>query len=291
MPWQEAAPAASPQDAGAQPQTHEPDKDAAAAKAETQGEPKSENKGVNGGRAGDKTENKAPAKPNEKPSPKSEEKPEAKPEGKAESPTEGRPKPETEGQVESKTTESKAEPAIGQKTEDKAEPEAGPKAELNVGPKKESGAGVPVGGATHANAAGADATSGSATGPQAARANGQHGENPASAPAPVLAQRKAPRKIVVHEGGETEPSAQIVMGMTAEEASSQRQEAEKFLDAADEDLKRVIGRSLDAQQQETVSQVHNYVRSARSALKAGDISRGHTLASKASLLADDLVKH
>lgn len=96
---------------------------------------------------------------------------------------------------------------------------------------------------------------------------------------------------MVREGGAEEPAVQIVTGLPAEEASSERREAEKFLDAADENLKRVAGRSLDALQQETISQIHNYVERARSALREGDISRGHTLALKANLLADDLVKH
>jgi hypothetical protein len=96
---------------------------------------------------------------------------------------------------------------------------------------------------------------------------------------------------VVREGGADEPAVQIVAGLPTEEASGQRREAEKFLDAADENLKRAAGRSFDAQQLETISQIHNYVERARAALKEGDISRGHTLALKANLLADDLVKH
>lgn len=110
-------------------------------------------------------------------------------------------------------------------------------------------------------------------------------------PVPTPSPPKKPRKIVVREGGAREPAAQIVTGMTVEEASAQRREAEKFLDAADENLKRVAGRTLDGQQQETISQIHNYVKRALAALNEGDIPRGHTLALKAELLADDLVKH
>jgi hypothetical protein len=82
-----------------------------------------------------------------------------------------------------------------------------------------------------------------------------------------------------------------VTGMTPEEASRERQEAEKFLSSADENLRRILGRTLDAQQQEDVSQIRNYQGHARAALKEGDISRGHTLATKANLLAEDLVQH
>jgi hypothetical protein len=103
--------------------------------------------------------------------------------------------------------------------------------------------------------------------------------------------QQKPLKVVVRKGGAKEPEAQIVTGMTPEEASTERQEAEKLLSSADENLRRILGRTLDPQQQEDFSQVHNYVGRARAALKEGDISRGHTLAMKANLLAQDLVQH
>lgn len=96
---------------------------------------------------------------------------------------------------------------------------------------------------------------------------------------------------MVREGGASEPSAQIVTSMSAEKASAERQEAEKWLGSAEEDLKELEGRTLNPQQQEAVSQIHNYISGAHSALTEGDISRGHTLATKARLLAEDLVKH
>jgi hypothetical protein len=108
-----------------------------------------------------------------------------------------------------------------------------------------------------------------------------------SAPAP----EGAPRKIVVREGGANEPTAQIVTGMPPEEATRQRQRAEELLTSTGESLKRIAPRTLDARQQETVSQIHHYMEGARSALKEGDIARAHTLAVKANLLADDLDKH
>src|ERR1035441_5013634 len=52
-------------------------------------------------------------------------------------------------------------------------------------------------------------------------------------------------------------------------------------------VKRPAPGPVDAPRQETVSQIHNYMQGARAALKEGDISRGHTLALKANLLADD----
>ena len=56
-------------------------------------------------------------------------------------------------------------------------------------------------------------------------------------------------------------------------------------------LKQLAARTLDGRQQETVGQIRNYVVGARSALKEGDVRRAGTLAEKAHLLVEDLVKH
>jgi len=101
----------------------------------------------------------------------------------------------------------------------------------------------------------------------------------------------APRKTVIREGGATEPAAQIAPGMTPAEATRQRQDAEQWLASADDQLKQLTTRTLDARQQETVAQIHNYMGGALSALKEGDVRRANTLAQKAHLLAEDLVKH
>jgi hypothetical protein len=101
----------------------------------------------------------------------------------------------------------------------------------------------------------------------------------------------APHKIVVREGGASEPAAQIAPGMTPAEATRQRHHAEQLLGSTDDKLKRLTGRTLDAKQQETVGQIRNYMEGVRSALKEGDVRRANTLAQKAHLLSEDLVKH
>jgi len=105
------------------------------------------------------------------------------------------------------------------------------------------------------------------------------------------AQDGGPRKIVVREGGASEPAAQIAPDLTPAEAARQRQNAERLLGSADDQLKLLAGRTLDARQQETVGQIRNYMSGARSALQEGDLRRASLLAQKAHLLADDLVKH
>jgi hypothetical protein len=95
----------------------------------------------------------------------------------------------------------------------------------------------------------------------------------------------------VREGGAIEPTAQIAPGLAPQEAGQQRQNTEELLRLTEESLKQLAGRTLDSPRQETVAQIHNYVDGARSALKDGDTQRAHTLALKAHLLADDLLKH
>ena len=102
---------------------------------------------------------------------------------------------------------------------------------------------------------------------------------------------EGPRKIVVREGGAREPAAQIAPGLTPTEEARQRQSAERLLGSTDDQLKQLMERTLDARQQETVAQIHNYVDGARLALKEGDLRRAGTLAEKAHMLSDDLLKH
>jgi hypothetical protein len=128
------------------------------------------------------------------------------------------------------------------------------------------------------------ATETSATGSTGGKAISTH-------PKAVSTGGEAPKKTVVRQGGVAEPSAQIVTDMDLAEAARRREDSERLLNLADENLKRLVERALTEQQQETVSQIDRYITVARSALKEGDISRGHTLALKANLLAVDLVKH
>jgi hypothetical protein len=102
---------------------------------------------------------------------------------------------------------------------------------------------------------------------------------------------EAPKKVVVRQGGVSEQSAQIIPDMDPAEAIRKREDSERLLGLADENLKRLAGRALTEQEQDTVSHIDRYMTVARSALKEGDISRGHTLALKANLLAADLAKH
>jgi len=148
---------------------------------------------------------------------------------------------------------------------------------------------VPPAAATESTpAAGAKVSEGAATKKTAASTSATtKRRNKRSAPA----QAEGPRKIMVREGGASEPAAQIAPDMTPAEAASQRQNAERLLGSSGDQLKVLAARTLDVQQQEPVGQIRNYMVGARSALQEGDLWRANTLAQKAHLLADDLVKH
>jgi hypothetical protein len=100
-----------------------------------------------------------------------------------------------------------------------------------------------------------------------------------------------PRKVVIHQGGANEPTAQILPGITMEEANRQRESSEQLLAASESSLAKLADRPLSPRQQQMVVQIRQYVQGSRSALKESDTQRAHTLALKAYLLADDLVKH
>jgi hypothetical protein len=125
------------------------------------------------------------------------------------------------------------------------------------------------------------------TSPSGKSSNGTRKRRKRTASAPS----GGPRRIVVREGGATEPAEQIVPGMTPVEATRQRQNAEHWLASTGDQLKQLAARTLAERQQDTVGQIRNYMEGARSALKEGDVRRASTLAQKAHLLAEDLLKH
>jgi hypothetical protein len=99
------------------------------------------------------------------------------------------------------------------------------------------------------------------------------------------------RKVVIRQGGASDPIAQIVPGITQEEASLQRENAVQLLLSTESNLKQLAGRTLNLNRQEMIVQTRQYVDGARLALKESDTQRAHTLALKAYWLSDDLVKH
>jgi hypothetical protein len=99
-----------------------------------------------------------------------------------------------------------------------------------------------------------------------------------------------PPKKVVRNGGTADPAVQLAPGISAEQASSQRQNTTQLLAATDANLKQISSRPMNSSQQASVDQIRKYMEQAKAAEQAGDVQRAQNLASKALLLSDDLAK-
>jgi hypothetical protein len=94
----------------------------------------------------------------------------------------------------------------------------------------------------------------------------------------------------VRDGGTREPKTTITSELSSAEFQRATQQAQAWLDDTDGVLQGLAGHSLTPDQQETVTQIHNYMKGARTALTDGDMRRASTLALKAHWLSDDLLK-
>ena len=94
-----------------------------------------------------------------------------------------------------------------------------------------------------------------------------------------------PPKIIVRQGGTSEPSIQLA----GDQASTQREATNQLLSSTDANLKKLEGHALNANQQDMVNQVRQFTQQSRSAMQAGDFERARTLAWKAQLLSEELV--
>jgi len=111
----------------------------------------------------------------------------------------------------------------------------------------------------------------------------------ASAPAtaPVPPKNCPPPKIVVRQGGTSEQSIQLAGG---DQGSPKKDSVNQMLESTEGNLKKISGQSLNTTQQDTVSQIRQFMDQSKEALAGGDMERAHTLAWKAQLLSEDLVK-
>ncbi|HTU40117.1 MAG TPA: hypothetical protein VMF10_00305 [Candidatus Aquilonibacter sp.] len=106
--------------------------------------------------------------------------------------------------------------------------------------------------------------------------------NAASKPCP-------PPKKVVKNGGADEPNIELLGGSPAEQASSERS-TEQITAATNDNLKKIAERQLSSSEQETVSQIRQFMEESRQAAAGGDPERAQNLATKARLLSEELLK-
>ena len=107
---------------------------------------------------------------------------------------------------------------------------------------------------------------------------------------PTPAANCPPSKVIVRQGGTSEPSIQLAGGTANEQTSHQRDTANQMLGSTEANLKKIAGRQLSPNHQDMVNQIRQFIDQSKTASNAGDLDRARTLAWKAQLLSEELVK-
>jgi hypothetical protein len=95
--------------------------------------------------------------------------------------------------------------------------------------------------------------------------------------------------VIVQQGGTSDSSIQLAGGAVGTK-SPQRDNANQMLAATEANLKKISGQQLNANQQDMVTQIRQFMQQSKAAVVDGDLERARTLAWKAQLLSDELVK-
>ena len=112
---------------------------------------------------------------------------------------------------------------------------------------------------------------------------------PGTTPASKTPGPCTPSKVVVRQGGTSEPSIQLAGG-PADQTAHQRDAANQILGSADANLKKIAGHQLSSNQQDMVNQIRQFMGQSKAAIDSGDLERARTLAWKAQVLSEELVK-
>ena len=128
-----------------------------------------------------------------------------------------------------------------------------------------------------------------ATGGQAATGSAPSNSAPPPLAAGSAATNCPPSKVIVQQGGTSDSSIQLAGGAGGTK-SPQRDTANQMLAATEANLKKISAQQLNANQQDMVTQIHQFMQQSKAAVADGDLERARTLAWKAQLLSDELVK-
>ncbi|HME37089.1 MAG TPA: hypothetical protein VKF84_17785 [Candidatus Sulfotelmatobacter sp.] len=93
----------------------------------------------------------------------------------------------------------------------------------------------------------------------------------------------------MRQGGAPDPNIQLAGGTSGGQTSHER-DAANLLESTEANLKKIAGRQLTPSQQDMVNQVRQFIDQSKKAVDAGDLERARTLAWKAQLLSEELVK-
>jgi hypothetical protein len=111
-----------------------------------------------------------------------------------------------------------------------------------------------------------------------------------SASATKTASNCPPIKVIVTQGSTTEPSIEVAGGASGAQASNERNSAIQMLETTEANLKKVEATQPDSNQQEMIKQVRQFIDQSKAANSAGNLDQARTLAWKAQLLSEELLK-
>lgn len=104
------------------------------------------------------------------------------------------------------------------------------------------------------------------------------------------AQQPPADKVLVEEGGKTDPAPPPLVADTAhDQATRQRLNSNQLISEAEYNI-RGISRSLSAEEQAIVQHIRGFIEQSRQATRDGDTERAYNLAVKAHLLSGSLAK-
>ncbi len=94
----------------------------------------------------------------------------------------------------------------------------------------------------------------------------------------------------MRHGGTSEPSIQLGGATGGVQTSHERDNTNQMLASTEQNLKKIAELKLTTGQQDMVNHIHQFMDQSKSAAAAGDPDRARTLAWKAQLLSEDLLK-
>jgi hypothetical protein len=119
--------------------------------------------------------------------------------------------------------------------------------------------------------------------PNTSPGNSDEGQSPANQPV----TKCPPPKIIVRQGGTSEPAIQLAGG--PKQSPEARASADPMLEATEANLKKLENRQLTDTEKGVVTQIRQFLEQSKTAVAAGDVERARTLAWKAQTLSEDLV--
>lgn len=108
--------------------------------------------------------------------------------------------------------------------------------------------------------------------------------------APKAPTNCPPKKTIVPLGGTTEPSIELAGAASDDQAARARNAVDQMVTVTENNLKNISNQTMSSSQKDQINQIRQYLTESKSAVADGDLDRARTLAWKAQMLSEDLVK-